>query len=77
MKRIPEGPFGGLFDSISYDSPAFIAVLAVCGLLIFTWIAVIWAFLRRTPGIDSDRRRGFEVKLTAQPVTEKKENDHG
>ena len=23
------------------------------------------------------QRRGFEVKLTAQPVTEKKENDHG
>jgi hypothetical protein len=38
---------------------------------------IVGAILVEPKTPDMRKGRGFEVKLTAQPVTEKKENDHG
>jgi hypothetical protein len=46
MQRMKPGPFGGCFDELMFDSPAFVPVLATCALLAFVWIAAVWALWR-------------------------------
>jgi hypothetical protein len=61
MQRLTPGPFGGFFDDVTYDSPAFAPVVITCALLVFVWVAMTWA-LRRRRGAGRPRvARGFAV----------------
>jgi hypothetical protein len=62
MQRLQPGPFGGAFDEMLYDSPMFVPVIVTCVLLIFVWVAVVWALLRRRRlSADRSAGRGFPV----------------
>ena len=62
MQRLTPGPFGGFFDDIDYASPVFFPVVVTCILLLFTWVAMIWALLRRARRSNMRREpRGFQV----------------
>ena len=68
MTRLTPGPFGGAFDEIGYDSPLFIPVIVLIALLMFVWVAVVWALLRRRVKRPPRSTHGFEVK----PITDAK-----
>ena len=51
-----------------------LVIIGALALLVFLGVFAVWMEYRRKPA-----QRGFEVKLNTgeEPVTEKKENDHG
>ena len=62
MERIPPGPFNGLFDAIDYDSGAFFPITTTITLLLFTWVAMLWALLRRRKRVAAIKPGGFPIK---------------
>ena len=64
MQRMTPGPFGGRFDrmleEIDYESPMFIPWLILTLLLVFVFLATVWALWRR-PRLNKHEPRGFDV----------------
>ena len=63
MKRIPPGPFGGAFDEIIVEHPAFVPWALLSATMLALLIATVW-MLARGPahaGKRPVRPRGFEV----------------
>ena len=69
MQRIRPGPFGGAFDQILVEHPAFVPWLLLSATLLVLLIATVWALTRAprhfphgpVPG------RGFEVVRRRDP----------